>query len=61
LFTGTRVIPAEGRVEARGKFVKKGEVVKKEDGNEVGEAVENTGGNGDVTRVAETDIDMAES
>ncbi len=33
MFTATRVVPAEGRVEARGKFVRKkgGEVVGKEE------------------------------
>ena len=62
LFTGVRVIPAEGRVEARGKFVKKGDLVKtKEDGKAVNGG--SGAGGGALTIEAEKgkDIDMAES
>lgn len=69
LFMGTRVIPAEGRVEARGKFVKKGEVAKKEGSGNSGRISEGTdrradagaASTGNLVGAVEQDIDMAES
>lgn len=61
LFTGTRVIPAEGRVEARGKFVRKKEVGGK-DAREIGKSGrEKSKEVGDMNIVVEKDIEMAET
>ena len=59
LFTGVRVRPAEGRVEARGKFVRKRE--KGKVGEMVKESVRNGGAPMDGVTDENRDVEMTES